>query len=45
MDSSIPQSKITDFCQPPLGKGAFRRNLKQLYKSEFDDVKIQTFLH
>ena len=23
--TAIPQSKITDFCQPPLHKGAFGR--------------------
>ena len=31
----IPQSKIKDFCQPPLGKGAFGAAFKLLYKLEF----------
>ena len=35
----IPQSKIKDFCQPPLGKGAFIPNLKQLDESEYDRKK------
>jgi len=33
----IPQSKIKDFCQPPLGKGAFDANLKQRDKLGFGD--------
>jgi len=35
----IPQSKIKDFCQPPLGKGAFGAAFKLLDKSEFDQSK------
>ena len=31
----IPQSKIKDFCQPPLGKGAFVPNLKPPAKLGF----------
>ena len=34
----IPQSKIRDFCQPPLGKGAFIGNLKQLDKLGFIEL-------
>jgi len=35
----IPQSKIKDFCQPPLGKGAFDANLKQIDKLGFYEQK------
>jgi len=31
----IPQSKIKDFCQPPLGKGAFGAAFKLLDKLGF----------
>ena len=30
-DKTIPQSKIKDFCQPPLHKGAFARQTDRTY--------------